>query len=89
MIGYVGSTGLASGPHLHYEFRINGVHHNPLTVPLPHAEEISSQRKPGFLAYTGELLSLMDKHERVLSLPTNSNSLFILGQFPKYLFEQL
>jgi murein DD-endopeptidase MepM/ murein hydrolase activator NlpD len=34
-IGYVGMTGLATGPHLHYEFRIDGVHRNPLTVTLP------------------------------------------------------
>ncbi|MCS6921057.1 MAG: M23 family metallopeptidase, partial [Elioraea sp.] len=36
-IGFVGMTGLATGPHLHYEFRIDGVHRNPLTVPLPAA----------------------------------------------------
>ena len=35
IIGYVGSTGYATGPHLHYEFRINGVHKNPLTIKLP------------------------------------------------------
>ncbi|NIP16894.1 MAG: peptidoglycan DD-metalloendopeptidase family protein, partial [Xanthomonadales bacterium] len=35
VIGYVGSTGLAEAPHLHYEFVVNGVHRNPRTVSLP------------------------------------------------------
>lgn len=66
IIGYVGSTGLASGPHLHYEFRIDGVHHNPLTVALPQAEGISGTSKKAFLAYTNELLKIMDAQEKVL-----------------------
>lgn len=46
-IGYVGSSGAATGPHLHYEYRINGLHKNPRTVSLPDAAPISE-------AYIGE-----------------------------------
>jgi murein DD-endopeptidase MepM/ murein hydrolase activator NlpD len=41
VIGYVGATGLATAPHLHYEFLVNGVHRNPRTVPLPKAEPLT------------------------------------------------
>ena len=47
-IGYVGSTGLASGPHLHYEFRINGKHVNPLTFRQPASEPIHQANKADF-----------------------------------------
>ena len=43
VIGYVGATGLATAPHLHYEFVVNGVHRNPRTVPLPQANPLTAE----------------------------------------------
>lgn len=48
VIGYVGQTGVATGPHLHYEFLVNGVHRNPLTVKLPTAEPIAAEYREAF-----------------------------------------
>lgn len=55
IIGYIGSSGLATGPHLHYEFRIDGVHHDPLTVALPNARPLPQSEMQVFLGATKAL----------------------------------
>ena len=60
-IGYVGATGWATGPHLHYEFLANGVHRNPRTVRLPNADPIPADEIPAFKDATALVLKALNK----------------------------
>ena len=57
VIGYVGMSGLATGPHLHYEYLMNGVHKNPQTVRLPGAEPLQADAMSKFRAVSAPLLA--------------------------------
>ena len=62
-IGYVGSSGLASGPHLHYEFRVNGVHRNPLTVTMPKPEPLVGPALAEFRRSTAPAMAQLKRIE--------------------------
>jgi murein DD-endopeptidase MepM/ murein hydrolase activator NlpD len=70
IIGYIGTTGLSTGPHLHYEFQVNGTHVDPLSQKLPMADPIASSEKARFLQLSKPLMARMDQ-ERSTQLALN------------------
>lgn len=70
-IGNVGRTGLATGNHLHYEFRVDGVHKDPLTITLPKKSPIPDGQKRHFMAHAKDILKLMNEHENKINMVRN------------------
>ncbi len=77
VIGYVGATGTVTARHLHYEYRVNGVHRNPRTVPLPKAKPIPEKFAADFRKSARPLiaqLNVVSRDEKRLAAATSTSA---------------
>ena len=71
IIGYIGSSGLVTGPHLHYEFRSNGVHQDPLKVKFPNVQPLNKTQMEVFKPVANAILAQLESYR--LGSPLTSN----------------
>jgi murein DD-endopeptidase MepM/ murein hydrolase activator NlpD len=66
VIGYIGTTGLSTGPHVHYEFQVNGVHVDPLGQKLPMADPIAKAERGRFMQQSQPLMARMEQEKATM-----------------------